>query len=76
MSLHYHCKHCGTKIGSLDQVSLHTERLGFHKLTEEERQEMIEYSPSGDIHIKSICEDCQEALQRNPDLYDLDYIIQ
>ncbi|GAA0320754.1 anti-sigma-F factor Fin [Bacillus carboniphilus] len=76
MALHYNCKHCGTNIGSLNQVSLHTEQLGFHKLTEEERQEMIQYHPNGDIHVQTICEDCQEALERNPELHHSDFLIQ
>lgn len=76
MALHYFCRHCGTKIGTLEDLKLHTERLGFHQLTNEDRQEMIQYDSAGDIHVKAICEDCHESLQRNPDLHQNDYIIQ
>ncbi|MEH7236339.1 anti-sigma-F factor Fin family protein [Bacillus sp. JJ1562] len=76
MSLHYHCRHCGVKVGSIDSLSLHSESLGFHQLTDQERQEMISYQTNGDIHVKTICEDCQEALQRNPDYHQFESFIQ
>lgn len=75
MALFYHCRHCGTKIGKLDDISLHSEKLGFHKLTDQERMELISYDSSGDIHVTSICEDCQESLERNPAFYENDYLI-
>lgn len=76
MTIHYHCRHCGTKLGSIDKTSIHSETLGLHKLTEQERREMVAYDPSGDIHITSICEDCQEAFERNPDYYQYGFLIQ
>ncbi len=75
MTIHYHCRHCGTKLGSLDQASIHSEALGLHKLTEQERQDMVTYDSSGDIHITAICEDCQESLERNPDYHQYDFLI-
>lgn len=75
MAIHYHCRHCGTKLGSIEQTSIHSETLGLHKLTDQERQEMVSYEPTGDIHIKAICEDCQETLERNPDYHQYDFLI-
>lgn len=75
MGIHYHCRHCGIKMGTLDQNSIETERLGFHTLNDEERQDMITYNSNGDIHIKSICEDCQESLEKNPEYYQNDFLI-
>lgn len=75
MSIHYHCRHCGIKLGTLDQSLVETERLGLHTLNDEERQEMVTYASNGDIQIKTICEDCQESLLRNPDYYQNDFII-
>ncbi|WP_071458814.1 anti-sigma-F factor Fin family protein [Bacillus massilinigeriensis] len=75
MAIHYHCRHCGVKIGSLENISYDSGSLGIDKLTDAERQEMVSYEGSGDIHIKSICEDCQEALDRNPDFHEHDYLI-
>lgn len=76
MAIHYHCRHCGAKLGSIDSFSIHSETLGLHKLTEQERSEMVTYSQDGEIHITSICEDCQEALERNPDYHQFDFLIQ
>ncbi len=75
MAVYYHCRHCGKSLGKLDEKNLHSDQLGFHILTEEERQEMISYDSSGDIHVKSICEDCHESFTKNPFLYEDDYMI-
>ncbi|WML50333.1 anti-sigma-F factor Fin family protein [Neobacillus sp. PS3-34] len=75
MAIHYHCRHCGTNMGSIDRLSIHSEALGFHKLSESERQEMVSYDQAGEIHVTSICEDCQEALNRNPDYHQYDFLI-
>jgi len=76
MALHYYCRHCGTKVGVIDKHSLYSHQLGFQQLTETERDEMIHYQNNGDIHVQTICEDCHEALQRNPDYHGLDKFIQ
>ena len=76
MALHYHCRHCGVKVGSIDSISVSSEQLGFHQLSNDERQEMITYQNNGDMHIKTICEDCQDALNRNPDLHQYESFIQ
>lgn len=75
MALKYHCRHCGMQLGTLENMSVDTERLGLNKLTDEERLEIVSYDSSGDIHIKTICEDCHESLERNPDYYQNDYLI-
>lgn len=75
LTIHYHCRHCGVEIGRLEKMSVHAESLGLHKLTGEERQDMISYDNSGNIHIKSICEDCQEVLERNPDYHQYDFLL-
>lgn len=75
MAIHYHCRHCGVKLGTIDSHVVETERLGFDKLNDEERQDMISYDGIGNLNIKSICEDCQESLQKNPEYYQNDYLI-
>lgn len=75
MAIHYHCRHCGVSIGTLDQLSVHSERLGLHKLSDEERLDMVSYDEQGNINVTSICEDCQETLQRNPEYHQYDYLI-
>jgi len=76
MAIHYHCRHCGHTMGTIEQTTLETERLGLHKLNGEERLDMVSYDTEGNMHIKSICEDCQELLERNPDFHGQDYLIQ
>jgi Protein of unknown function (DUF2757) len=76
MALHYHCRHCSVKVGSIDNISVSSEQLGFHHLTNDERQEMISYQQNGDILIKTICEDCQDSLNRNPEFHQYESFIQ
>ena len=76
MALHYHCRHCSVKVGSIDNISVSSQQLGFDLLSNDERQEMIIYQQNGDIEIKTICEDCQDALNRNPDLHQYESFIQ
>jgi hypothetical protein len=64
------------RIGSIDRMSVHSEQLGFHQLNDAERVDMISYQENGDIQVKSICEDCQEALERNPNFHENQTFIQ
>ena len=75
MAIIYKCRHCSTQIGKIDQ-HIETETLGFDHLTSMERKDMLEYNENGDVLVHVICEDCHEALIRNPDLYELDQLIQ
>ncbi|MGM7724473.1 anti-sigma-F factor Fin family protein [Metabacillus sp. Hm71] len=76
MALHYHCRHCGVKVGSIDKMAVSSEQLGFDHLSDEERQEMITYQQNGDIQIKTICEDCHDALNRYPEFHQYESFIQ
>ncbi|HET7657222.1 MAG TPA: anti-sigma-F factor Fin family protein [Bacillales bacterium] len=71
MTITYRCQYCGTQIGRLQDEIYHAEQLGFNHLTVEERRELIHYSSNGDVVVTAICEDCQEALERNPDYHQL-----
>jgi len=76
MSIVYTCRHCGHKIGILKQQVVDTSMLGFDQLTVQQKQEMIQYKENGDIHVQSICEDCHETLELNPQYHELDNFIQ
>lgn len=76
MSIYYRCRHCGTQIGQLSDESYRTDELGFDHLTAAERQEMIHYDENGDVQVQAVCEDCQEALERNPEYHGLSSFIQ
>lgn len=76
MAITYSCRYCGTQIGQLQNEIYHAEALGFDHLTAEERREIIHYDDNGDVQVKTVCEDCQEALERNPDYHQLTSFIQ
>jgi hypothetical protein len=75
LAIHYHCRHCGQKLGSLNDLTLDYEPLGLHTLNQEEKNDMVHHHSSGDVYVQSICEDCQESLERNPDFHQYDYLI-
>jgi hypothetical protein len=75
MALHYYCRHCNTKLGTILERTLNASKLGFDALSHDERQEMISYDTAGDIHVRAICEDCHESLDKNPSLHQHDFII-
>lgn len=76
MNIKYKCRHCGTEVGTINNQYFHTHKLGFDQLDVDERQEMIQHETSGDITVKTICEDCQEALERNPEYHEWENFIQ
>ncbi|WP_096203247.1 anti-sigma-F factor Fin family protein [Bacillus sp. FJAT-45350] len=76
MAINYHCRHCGLEMGTLEATGLSSDSLGFHHLDEQERQEMIRYDNEGNVHVNVICEDCEEALNRNPDYHQFHTFIQ
>lgn len=76
MPIIYFCRHCNIQMGEVDSDHVESKSLGFHFLTDEERMDMIKYDSKGNVHVRSICEDCQEALERNPDYHSLNSFIQ
>ncbi|WP_070121546.1 anti-sigma-F factor Fin family protein [Bacillus marinisedimentorum] len=76
MAIKYFCRHCGTAIGSIERREVSSEQLGFDHLSNDERAEMIRYLSNGDVHVNTICEDCQETLERNPDYHQWHTFIQ
>lgn len=76
MAIVYECRHCRQEIGRISQLEIDAKYLGFQMLSSEERIEMIHYESDGNVRVKIICEDCQEALERNPLYHQLDDFIQ
>ena len=76
MAIHYHCRHCSYKVGTIENSTVYAETLGFHQLSADERKEMINYQQNGDIHVQTICEDCQETLDRYPEFHEYESFIQ
>ncbi len=50
--------------------------LGFNQLSGQEKEEMIQYHDNGDIHVKTICESCEDTLGQHPQYHELDFFIQ
>lgn len=68
MAVNYICKHCKTLMGVIQETDVSEQRLGFHFLTPEERNDIISYNSSGDVTVNLVCDYCAEALKANPDL--------
>lgn len=76
MAITYRCRYCGTQIGQLRQGIFHWHDLGFDQLSAAERHDMLSYDENGDVRVEAVCEDCQEALERNPEYHELHSFIQ
>lgn len=76
MSIVYKCRHCKHEIGRLERQVINTSLLGWDQLSAEDRKEMIEYKQNGDVHIQTICENCEASLEEHPHYHELDYFIQ
>lgn len=72
----YFCRHCRNSIGSLSHDMVDTNVLGIEELSEQDRSEMIQHKENGDVHVQTICENCQNALESNPHYHELDFFIQ
>lgn len=76
VDIKYTCRHCGTSVGTIKSNMFKTNQLGFDQLNVDERKEMIRHETNGDVVVQTICEDCQEALERNPQYHEWDTFIQ
>lgn len=76
MSIVYKCRHCGHVIGELEDKTLDTSKLGFDRLSMEEKKEMIHHQYNGDVHVHVICESCEEYLKQHPYYHELTHFIQ
>lgn len=65
----YVCKFCGQILGEVDYKDFYECNLGFDFLTLIERENIITYESNGDLLVKIICEYCEEALEKNPELF-------
>ncbi len=76
MSIVFECRHCANTIGTVSQNDVTDAMLGIDTLTDKEQEEMIHYKGNGDMHIQSICEQCEETLGEHPEFHELHYFIQ
>lgn len=75
MNVYYTCRHCGVDMGKLPIDTVILKQLGFEQLTNQEMQEMIVTDSYGDMHVSIVCNHCEAALESNPSLHAVDYII-
>lgn len=68
MMIKYICKYCGQELGEFSETQVDQSQLGFQSLTPLELQSIITYRSNGDIVANIICDYCQEALEKNPEL--------
>ncbi|OEG00294.1 hypothetical protein BHF71_05160 [Vulcanibacillus modesticaldus] len=66
--LRYVCKYCGQNLGRIDLNQVDEVRLGLQSLTPLELKSIITFELNGDMTANIICEYCQEALEKNPEL--------
>ncbi|KGX90080.1 hypothetical protein N781_08525 [Pontibacillus halophilus JSM 076056 = DSM 19796] len=76
MSVKYYCRHCHTKVGELPHQLTDGYQLGLEDLTEDERNMMIQHKNDGSLYVQTICENCQDTLEKNPHYHELDYFLQ
>lgn len=76
VGVYYTCRHCNTCLGIIPKNQVQIEQLALNLLTVDDLQSMMTSDAMGNIHIRIICEDCEEAFQHNPSLHGMDYIIQ
>lgn len=69
MAIHYYCRHCHGNVGKLSKWEADLDQLGLNDLSSEERKEMMSYDSQGNIHVKIICEECENTLRENPDYH-------
>ncbi|WP_044641822.1 anti-sigma-F factor Fin [Risungbinella massiliensis] len=76
MAIYYQCKHCQSRLGMLEKKDVTEQELGFDRLTQEERQDIIFNDLYGDTYVHITCESCQETLDRYPERNAWSYLIQ
>ena len=66
--IRYTCRYCGQQLGEFSEHNVSEKQLGLDALTQEERRDIITYMSNGDKIANVICEYCQEALEKSPEL--------
>ena len=75
MHLYYECRHCRAELGRIQSESVDLDKLGWHYMTEEERQNILLAGSNDPVKITCICEYCQALLEENPDYFASNHII-
>lgn len=72
MRVQYMCKYCKQFLGELNQPGwsrADAERMcGLNQLSAVELRDAIDYNGMESIHVKTVCEYCQNAVELHPEL--------
>lgn len=69
MKLLYYCHSCGDFIDELTVDQVDEEKLGFDLLTEDEKQDIMKYSRTGNmLYVGSVCDACYNDLNNLTEL--------
>lgn len=71
MVIRYSCKHCETEIGAIPFESAKETIQQLQKMDEKEEECFLKYEQDGSIHVRCICEHCEQSLKLFPDYYTL-----
>lgn len=63
MKILYYCHNCGDFIDELSVDQVDDQKLGFDLLTEDEKQDIIKWSKSGNmLYVGSVCDNCYQEI--------------
>ncbi|MDR3559968.1 MAG: DUF2757 family protein [Negativicutes bacterium] len=63
MKISYICDHCGDSIDTLEVDGIDEAKFGFDCLTNEERQDLIQFDAArNSLQVQSLCDNCIEEL--------------
>lgn len=73
MRIEYMCKYCNHMVGELNKPewgeSEAEQHLGLNRLDPVERTEAIAYNGNHEVmYVQTVCDYCQSAVERNPEL--------
>lgn len=67
--IRYSCSHCSTEIGSIPFESAKETISQMNGWSEKEKQSFLSVDRDGSLHIKCICEHCEQSLKQFPERY-------
>ncbi|CAM3255337.1 anti-sigma-F factor Fin [Filibacter tadaridae] len=76
MSIRYTCRHCEVEMGKIPFESVKETVLLLQKIDTGEEERFLTYEKDGALTVRSICEQCEQSLQRFPDYYTLNKWLQ
>ncbi|WP_228548410.1 anti-sigma-F factor Fin [Sporosarcina obsidiansis] len=71
MVIRYSCNHCDTEIGSIPFEAAKETIRKIETLDEGEKRSFLSVDHDGGLHIRCICEHCEQSLKEFPDYYTL-----